>query len=663
MLSYTRKKNLLVFLLFILLLITANSPTYAANPPPNKWDAVRNFANDAGAEPDIDWDAATGVPTFIRGRFPEDLAVQDPSNQVDQAYTFFQRYGDLFHMETPQTELSLINTVQSNGDHLRFQQMYEGVPVWGAQLLVHSKNGQMTAVNGHYQPGIVLDPIPQRNASQAEAIARHHLGTTQAATLSTDVELVVMTYRVEPAALTWLVQLSTDSPPGRWLYFVDAHTGAIVYHFNNLPHAKNREIYDANGACSSFSLPGASVATEGTGGSLSAGSAQDAFIYTGNAYDYFMSQFGRDSYNGAGATIMTSVTFGTVGVCNNAAFNAFWNGTQMVFGAGGSGYNHFAKAEDVVIHEFTHAVTEYSAGLIYQFEQGALNESMSDIFGVFAQQRSTGNFNDWDLGEDLNTVFRNMADPTLYNQPAHMDDYNELGWVDDSGGVHINSGIPNKSAYLMVNGGTFSGVPVTGIGLAKTEQIFYRALNHYLSPLSGFNDIRISTIQSCTDLMGTFGIVNADCNQVQNAWAAVGLGSAVAGSMFSKAYLPILIQSEPYREAVYEPNDDISQAYGPLTSGTSYFAYIETDGDGDIYHFTTSGGYITISLSSLPSGTNYDLELFNSAGQLVGTSYNSGSTDETIQGITAAGKYYIYISPTATASSTEDSYRLEVTYP
>lgn len=650
-------------LLLLLLLLFASRPiAYAADPPPDKSAAVRNLAVDAGAEPQIDWDAETGVPIFITGKFPTELAIQGQTGSLAQAYGFFNRYGDLFQMKNPAAELALVEATDAEGRHLRFQQMYQGIPVWGAQLLVHSQDGQLTAINGHYQPGIDLDPTPVLTPAQAETIVREHLGAAQA-TLLADAELVVMTYHTEPAALTWLVQLAVTEPPGRWLYFIDAHSGGVIYYYNNLPSAKNRRIHDANGACSTFSLPGPQVATEASGGSLPAGPAKDAFDNTGAVYDYFLTQFDRDGFDDHGSTIITSVKFGAVGVCNNSAFNAFWDGTELVFGSGGSGVNHYAKAQDVVAHEFTHAVTEYTAALIYQFEQGALNESMSDIFGVFTQQHSTGHFNDWEIGEDLNLVIRDMADPTLYDQPAHMSDYNELSWLTDSGGVHYNSGIPNKAAYLMVAGGTFSGVTVTPIGLSKTEQIFYRALANYLSPLSGFNDARASTIQACKDLIGSFGITSGNCNQVQNAWAAVGLGNAaVTIPAAAKLYLPVVTKS-PSPAFTYEPNDDVSQAYGPLASGVTYFAYLQTNGDVDIYHFTASPGLVSILLSSLPANTDYELELYNSSGVLIASSYQDGTNPEIINLIALGGKYYIYIFARTSVSSSIDPYELVVTYP
>jgi len=655
-------------LLLIGLLLYPAASTQAADPPPDRAAAQRRLMQDAGTGPgtglELTWDEETGVPTFIRGQFPASLSGQGQGSDLDRAYAFLTQYADLFGMRQPGDELALLRSRQTGDEtHLRFQQMVQGVPVWGAQMLVHTRNGQIAALNGHYQPDITIDPNPQITANQAEAIAHDELNSSQAV-LEQDVALVVMTYHTEPT-LTWLVKLYSEDPLGSWFYFIDAHTGEVTYYFNNLPFAKSRNVYNAQGACSTAGLPGTQVATEGTGGSLSEEQAKDAFDYMGTAYDYFSTTFGRDSFDDAGATIISSVNYGVAGVCPSTAFNAFWNGSQFVFGAGGTsgGFSttHYSNAEDVVVHEFTHAVTQYSAGLIYQFQQGALNESYSDIFGVFAQQKSTGDFNDWQLGEDLGTVTRDMSDPTLHGQPAHMNNYVELGWVSDSGGVHTNSGISNKAAYLTVVGGTFGGVPVSGIGLTKAEQVFYRALTIYLSPLSGFADVRDSTIQACDDLIGAFGINEGDCDQVQNAWAAVGIGlPATLPSFANRVYLPVIFPNVAYR---YEPNDDVSQAYGPLTSGVAYNAYIQSNGDVDIYHFTTSGGFINISLGSLPAGTNYDLELFNNDGDFLTASYNTGTTPDSISGIADPGQYYIYISPTTSASSTTDSYQLIVTYP
>ncbi|HEX9923375.1 MAG TPA: M4 family metallopeptidase, partial [Anaerolineae bacterium] len=551
-------------LLLIGLLLYPATSTQAADPPPDRAAAQRRLMQDAGTGPgtglELTWDEETGVPTFIRGQFPASLSGQGQGSDLDRAYAFFNQYADLFGMRLPGDELALLRSHQTGDEtHFRFQQRVQGVPVWGAQMLVHTRNGQIAALNGHYQPDITIDPNPQITADQAEAIARDELNSSQAA-LEEAVTLVVMTYHTEPT-LTWLVKLYSEDPLGRWYYFIDAHSGQVTYHFNNLPFAKNRTVYDAQGACSTTSLPGTQIATEGTGGSLSEEQAKDAFDYMGTAYDYFFTNFGRDSFDDAGATIITSVNFGVATVCPSAAFNAFWNGSQFVFGAGGTsgGFTttHFSNAEDVVVHEFTHAVTQYSADLIYQFQQGALNESYSDIFGVFAQQKSTGDFNDWEIGEDLGAAIRDLSDPTLGGQPAHMNDYVELGWISDSGGVHTNSGISNKAAYLMVVGGTFGGVPVSGIGLTKSEQIFYAALTNYLSPLSGFADVSDSTIQACDDLFGTFGINTGDCDQVRNAWAAVGIGlPATLPSFANRIYLPVILANAGSAGAyLYEPND------------------------------------------------------------------------------------------------------------
>jgi thermolysin len=663
--SCIKKIILLVILFGVFFGLT--SVGYAEEPPSDKSDTYKKLVNEAESEPEITWDEETGVPTFIRGAFPvSENALQGMTvDAEEQAYTFFNQYGGLFQMKNPVTELSLMrdSVEKDGGTHMRFQQMYQNVPVWGGQMLVHSRNGQLTAVNGHYQPEINVNPIPAITAAEAEIVARTELGDHEAS-LEQEVELVIDTYYVEPT-LTWLVKLKSKNPLGRWFYFVNAHTGEVTDYYNALTYVKNRYIYDSYGNC--YDDWGTQIANETTGGSLPVGSAgRKAFNNMGYTYDYFSNIFGRDSYTGGGSAIRSHVNYGTYSSCYSAAWNAYWDGSEFVFGSGGGGVNNFAGAHDVVAHEFTHAVTQYTGDMIYRFQQGALNEAMSDIFGVFAEQYATSNSSDWILGEDLGNpeFYRSLSNPPLYGLPDHMSVYNQLGMEYDNGGVHINMGIPSKAAYLMTVGGTFHGTAVTGFGRTRVEQIFYRALYYYLSPLSGFNDIKDSTIQACNDLIGSYGITAANCTEVRDAWIAVGLASpsiTTPPSYPNKVYLPLIIKTSA--GMTYEPNDDESQAYGPLASGTSYYAYIQSSGDVDIYYFTTSGGNTSVTLSSLPAGTDYDLVLYDQNGIPEAQSENSGTTSESISTYLFAGTYYIYVYPWYTASSATDSYRLVVSYP
>lgn len=216
-----------------------------------------------------------------------------------------------------------------------------------------------------------------------------------------------------------------------------------------------REIYDAQGT---QSLPGTLVRKEGQPGNNDV-AADEAWNYLGVTYDFFWRTYQRNSLDNKGLELLGTVHYG------KDYQNAFWNGQQMVFGDGdGEIFNRFTIAIDVVAHELAHGVTETEAGLIYFEQAGALNESVSDVFGSLVKQfhlQQTADQADWLIGEGLlassinGRALRSMSEPgTAYNdpmlgkdpQPAHMRDYVQTR--DDNGGVHLNSGIPNRAFYL-----------------------------------------------------------------------------------------------------------------------------------------------------------------------------------------------------------------------
>ena len=167
---------------------------------------------------------------------------------------------------------------------------------------------------------------------------------------------------------------------------------------------------------------------------------------------YYKATFNRNSINDAGAPLKSTVHYGS------RYNNAFWNGSQMVYGDGdGVTFTSLSGGIDVIGHELTHAVTEYSSDLIYQNESGALNEAISDVFGTLVEFYDNRN-PDWEIGEDIYTpgkagdALRSMSDPTKYGDPDHYS--KRYTGTSDNGGVHTNSGIINKQAYLLANGGT-----------------------------------------------------------------------------------------------------------------------------------------------------------------------------------------------------------------
>jgi hypothetical protein len=190
----------------------------------------------------------------------------------------------------------------------------------------------------------------------------------------------------------------------------------------------------------------------------------------------------------------------------------------MAYGDGdGVESGPLSQALDIVAHELTHAVTDGTSGLVYFGQSGALNESYSDVFAIMVD---TGDFQ---LGEDVWTpgtpgdALRDMADPTLYNQPANMAAFRYT--LFDSSGVHINSGIPNKAAHLAITD------PGYGIGRPAVQQIYYRALVNYLTPSSNFLANLNALIQASTDL---FGAGSAQTAAIRKSQAAVGVAASPA---------------------------------------------------------------------------------------------------------------------------------------
>nr|WP_154324663.1 M4 family metallopeptidase [Pantoea sp. 201603H] len=216
-----------------------------------------------------------------------------------------------------------------------------------------------------------------------------------------------------------------------------------------------REIYDTQ---QTQTLPGNLIRSEGQSSNNDI-AADEAWEYLGATYDFFWQVYQRNSLDNQGQTLMGTVHYG------KEYQNAFWNGQQMVFGDGdGEIFNRFTIAIDVVAHELAHGISETEAGLIYFEQAGALNESLSDVFGSLVKQfnlKQTADRADWLIGEGLLTDkirgrgLRSMSEPgTAYDdpmlgkdpQPAHMHDY--IHTRDDNGGVHLNSGIPNRAFYL-----------------------------------------------------------------------------------------------------------------------------------------------------------------------------------------------------------------------
>ncbi|WAC68012.1 M4 family metallopeptidase [Microbacterium sp. SL75] len=277
-------------------------------------------------------------------------------------------------------------------------------------------------------------------------------------------------------------------------------------------------------AANTENLPGRRVRSEDDAPSGDA-AVDEAYDGLGETYDFFWDAFARDGIDAAGGSLLATVHFG------DDYDNAFWNGERMVFGDGdGDVFVGFTRSLSVIAHELGHGVTEASGGLEYQGQSGALNESLSDVFGALAEQHHLGQSADqasWLIGEGIfaapvqGEALRSMKAPgTAYDddvlgkdpQPGHMRDYVET--TDDNGGVHINSGIPNRAFYL-------AATALGGFAWERAGLIWYRTITAgTLSPTADFSVFAAATLSAAAS---EYGEKSEEVAAVRAAWAGVGV--------------------------------------------------------------------------------------------------------------------------------------------
>jgi vibriolysin len=416
--------------------------------------------------------------------------------------------------------------------HVRVAQTVAGVPVFGAEAIVHlDAGGRVTAMTDGLAHDIAVDVRPAIDLRSAlgTAITANALSSGQ---LTSTVDLQVLR-RLGKDRLTYRIQLEHEEggEPVRPVVFVDAIDGTVVWSYDNLRTARDRRIHTANHGTS---LPGSLVRLEGGVANADA-DINASYDVLGSTYDCYRALFGRDSYDNAGATLISSVHFST-----NYS-NAFWNGTQLVYGDGDNvNARGFTGSMDLTAHELTHAVTERTSNLIFAGESGALNEAMSDIFGnVCEWYRDTGGNVNSATSADNWTVYEDifLAGPERFMNDPARDGVSRDFWTPTVGNldVHYSSGVGNLAFYLAANGGTHprgtSTIPVTGIGMRDAARIFYLANIAYLTPSATFADARVSTIAAAVDL---FGPGSNQVEQIGHAWSAVGVLLPVSGTMLSR---------------------------------------------------------------------------------------------------------------------------------
>jgi Zn-dependent metalloprotease len=364
--------------------------------------------------------------------------------------------------------------------------------------------------------------------------------------------------------------------------FIDAHTGEKLFEYDNLQTGTGSSLYsgtvsiqtssvgstyymeDLTRRMGTFNMNNTGSTSTGTGGTQSRFTDADDNWTATNAragvdahwgarwtYDYYSQVHGRNGINGSqgpGSTT-AAANSGISLVSSRVHFgsnynNAFWYQNRMSYGDGNGTTFSPLTTVDIAGHEMTHGVTQYTANLTYANESGALNESMSDVFGALVESYSRGDVvdsNTWKIGEQSYTpatagdALRYMNNPHLAGNGGFTSDDDPDHYAErytgssDNGGVHINSGIANHAFYLAAMGGTHhrSGITVTGVGTADAGRIWYRALTVYMTSSTNFAGARTAMLNAATDL---FGSSSSQYNTVATAWCAVGVGTCPAGT-------------------------------------------------------------------------------------------------------------------------------------
>ncbi|MEK8089375.1 M4 family metallopeptidase [Thermithiobacillus plumbiphilus] len=480
--------------------------------------------------------AGSGQVSFIGANpgAPLPLARRVTTAGVDRAadsasMAALQEYGPLFGLGNPREELQLIRSSEHplGGEVARYQQVAGGVPVIGGELVVNTSNRGLLSMNGEISPSPEIPTRPGIDAGKAQSTAMaavskwHHLSRdllkVSPAKLAIYDPRLIGPESATPTRLVWQIEVGVkEALPVREMVLVDARTGGIALHFNQSEAMLDRATYTSN---HSDVLPGNLVCDE-SDLTCSKGDqdARDAHRYTADFYNFFARVHGRDSIDNQGKRLVSSVHYGIGDIQN-----AYWNGEQMVYTDG------MPRADDLVAHELTHGFTQYTSGLNSYYQSGSINESLSDIWGEFIDQTNGAGTDTpevkWLLGEDVpgTGAVRSMKDPTVYKQPDRMTSplYGTGGG--DQGEVHVNSGINNKAAYLMVEGGNFNGQTVTGLGIDKVAKIYYEVQTHLLTSGSNYHDLYQGLYQGCLNLgsSSSSGIGQADCQEVRKATLAV----------------------------------------------------------------------------------------------------------------------------------------------
>jgi len=497
-------------------------------------------------------DPKSGTASVVECNFQ--MAASQTPRQV--ALDLITSRPDLFQLSEPSAELQATaeESDKLGYTHIRFDQVYQGLPVWGCRTVAHFRDANtLYLLAGQTVPTPTVSTSPAISSEQAKATAlASFAGQIDPSQVELSSELLIYPDS-STSHLAWMVLVNgVHRQPVRWRVFVDAHSGEMLLKYNDLHddgpavgtgigvgHVQcTLQTYNRGAAYLLFDASRPMYvpppAEQGYIVTLDYGSdhiiadpdadnvfdddsslqaAVSAHYYAGETYRYYNEVLGRNSWDDGGSFFTCYVHYGS------NYNNAFGGDGTVVFGDGdGTTFRPFSGSLDVTAHEFTHSVIDAEGGLIYTFQSGALNESYADFMAAMVDSAN------WLLAEQIVLAapgfLRNLQDPhqgldpdmfPFGYQPAHMSEYVDTSIAFDNGGVHVNSGIPNKVGYLTA----------AAIGRYQASRIWYRTLTTYLTPKSDFLFWAKMTIQAARDL---FGFPSPEVAAVSAAMEAVGFG-------------------------------------------------------------------------------------------------------------------------------------------
>jgi bacillolysin len=542
----------------------------------------------------------TGSVRFLAGEDGKPIAQPTPPPFSDPEFVarhFLKANKNLFGVNDPETDLVLRSkkTTENKRTIIKLEQVYKHLPVYGAELVIQvDQSNQVLMVSGDTSNASDIDVVPSLPAETAIEQALVFVGEEYNVKIENLKASVPELWIFNPAMggygkneniLVWRSEVTaTNGSLISEVVLVDANNGSIVHHVTQIYEAKSRSVYNNKNTYSG--LPGLGpVRTEWMHAATWITDVDQTFAYLGDTYDFYMYYHGRDSVDGLGMPITATALHCDQRVAGCPMRGAFWDyaAKQMAIGQG------FA-VDDVIAHEYTHGVTRAESRLEYANQPGAINESFSDIWGEFVDLTNFSGDDSslvrWKIGEDLpNGAIRDMKNPTI----GKMTDYNctTFEW----GNVHSNSGINNKVAYLLVDGGLFNGIRIMKIGMIKTAQIYYEAQTNILSQFSDYSVLYRALPNACRQL---FGHGAAECTQVTKAVEAVEMYLAPCYYPDVKANGsngPISVSSSS------SVNVTISLTKGAQQQSTNADLWVKAHHNGIWYYVDPSG---TLTTTAVP---------------------------------------------------------------